>query len=125
MCDEGGLFFIFFLHWDLVVSLSSINEAIILVTSCGVYQLVNYRQWIAVFRACLVEVCIVDTYLVFPVCFFTSTTLATHSGCVTSQINLTFSSFFVFSAISFYLSYTNFLFFLDHWLYYQLDVQTV
>ena len=43
MCDEESLFCVLFLHLDLVVSLSSINEAIELVTSCGVYQLIYYR----------------------------------------------------------------------------------
>ena len=60
MRDEGSLFLILLLHWDLVVPLSSINEAIELVTGCGVYQLINCRQWIAIFRAFLVKVRIVD-----------------------------------------------------------------
>ena len=69
MCDERSLFFILLLHWDLMVSLSSVNEAIELVTGCGVYQLVNYRQWVAIFRACFVEIRIVDTHPVFSISF--------------------------------------------------------
>ena len=42
MCNEGRLFFIFLPHWDLVVPLSGVNETIKPMTSCGVYQLINY-----------------------------------------------------------------------------------
>ena len=70
MRDEGSLFFILLFHWDLVVPLNSINEAIELVTNCGVYQLINYWQQIAIFRAYLVEVRIVDTHPVFFISFF-------------------------------------------------------
>ena len=69
MRDEGSLFFILLFYWDLVVPLSSINEVIELVTGCGVYRLINCRQWIAIFRVHLVEVRIVDTHPVFPIYF--------------------------------------------------------
>ena len=58
-----------FFYGDLMVPLSSVNEAIKPVIDCGVYQLINYRQWIVVFRARFIEVRIVDTHPVLPICF--------------------------------------------------------
>ena len=55
MCNERHFFFIFLLHWDLVVPLSGVNEAIKPMTTCGVYQLINYRQRIIVFRASFID----------------------------------------------------------------------
>ena len=67
MCDERSFFFIFLLHRDLMVPLSSVNEAVKLVTSCGVYQLVNCWQWVTVFGTCFVEICVVYINSHFPV----------------------------------------------------------
>ena len=111
MCDEGPLFLIFLLHGDLMLPLSSVNEAIELVTSCEIYQLINYWQWIAVFRACFFEVRVVDTHSVLSISFLNQHYIYYPLRVCNFSNKSGVQQFLCFLAISFCLSYVNFLFF--------------
>ena len=50
-----------------MVTRISINGTVDLVTYGGVNKLVNTKEWVATFRAYLIQVCEVDTHPSFPI----------------------------------------------------------
>ena len=74
--DKGCLFLICVIHLYLIVSGESIYKAKQLVSHSGIYQLVNVRQRVAIFRVTLIQIREVYTHSPFTVCLLTITTLA-------------------------------------------------
>ncbi|KAI5323668.1 hypothetical protein L3X38_032740 [Prunus dulcis] len=58
--DERSFCLVVLMHYDLVIARVGIHEAEQLITRCGIHELVNSRQWEVVFRACFVEVNVID-----------------------------------------------------------------
>ena len=110
-CDERGLFLVVWVHADLIVAGEGIHETEEFMAGCGVYDEVYPRQRETVLWTCFVDVSEVNTESPLAVAFFTSTTLANHSGYSTSLIAPVWRSLPTSSLMDFYLSGVKLLFF--------------
>ncbi|KAI5324121.1 hypothetical protein L3X38_033194 [Prunus dulcis] len=59
--DERDLRLVILMHQDLMIARVGVHEAEQLIARSGIHELVNSRQWEVVFRACFIEVGVIDT----------------------------------------------------------------
>ncbi|MED6180191.1 hypothetical protein PIB30_008049 [Stylosanthes scabra] len=67
--DECCLFGVTEIHGDLIVSGIGVHEREKFVPGSFVYQPINALEWVWIFRACLVQVGVVDAHLPLPITF--------------------------------------------------------